>query len=57
MIGRTADIKYKDTETGDLPLEEKIFKVLEQVLPPVVGRSVNPVPVKEEQSSDSDDDY
>jgi hypothetical protein len=44
MIGRIADIKYRGTEVGNLPLNKKIEYVLDEVLQ-VVGAKRNEVDI------------
>lgn len=56
MIGRIAEVKFKDSEEEALPLHERCILILELVLP-LVGRSVNPVNINEESESESDEDY
>lgn len=56
MIGRIADVKYRDKDEEALPLSERCMMVLEMILP-LVGRQVNPVVINEESDSESDDEY
>lgn len=56
MIGRIADVKYRDKDEEALPLSERCMMVLEMILP-LVGRQVNPVVINEESDSESDNEY
>ena len=56
LIGRIADIKFRGTEVGNLPLNKKIEYVLDELLQLVEAKR-NEVDIDIEEESESDDEY
>lgn len=56
MIGRIAEVKYREHEEESLPLHEKVILVLEIILA-LIGKQYTPVKIDDESQSESDDDY
>ena len=57
MIGRIADIKFRRTTLGDEPLAKRIEFVLDDMIPEMLVCDRNPVNIRVEEVSESDDDY
>lgn len=57
MIGRIADLKFKNTETNDELLAKRIEFVLDDIIPPMLKVPRNETNIVIVEESESDDDY
>lgn len=58
MVGRIADFKFKGTELENIPLEQKIEEILDELFIVLgAGSKRKPVNIEIDEETESDSDY
>ena len=54
MIGRIAELKYANTSMMEIPLQNRIEFVMDDIFPKMLNKERNPVVIIDLEESDSD---